>query len=169
MTESVDMRNIEHADLICPITFELFRDPVLAGDGHVYERKAITRWIFQHGTSPLTREPLKVDELQPATDLRDLADQRRNSTTSSNVENNFSSPSSDHPLPTTVLLDSDQNETRSVCNWKICRCVTIIFFIILYLITCMIIRTITKSNEKKEIHLHSNQELELDERSKFFQ
>ena len=42
MNKTFDTSN----DLICPITLQLFRDPVLAGDGHVYEHEAITRWIL---------------------------------------------------------------------------------------------------------------------------
>ena len=42
-------------DYICPITQELMRDPVIALDGHSYERDAILQW-FGRGTtkSPLT-------------------------------------------------------------------------------------------------------------------
>ncbi|KAH8046496.1 hypothetical protein JL720_16357 [Aureococcus anophagefferens] len=32
-------------DLLCPITHELFRDPVFLADGHAYERSAIERWF----------------------------------------------------------------------------------------------------------------------------
>ncbi len=67
---------IENNDLICPITWEIFRDPIIAKDGHVYEREAITTWILQNGTSPLTREPLKIEDLQPDDHLRHLAAQR---------------------------------------------------------------------------------------------
>jgi len=31
--------------MLCPISCELMRDPVIAADGHTYERAAITRWI----------------------------------------------------------------------------------------------------------------------------
>ena len=31
--------------LACPITFSLVYDPVIAEDGHKYERKAIIDWI----------------------------------------------------------------------------------------------------------------------------
>lgn len=41
----------EHHDFICPITLDEYRDPVLAGNGHVYERIAIVLWIEQQGTS----------------------------------------------------------------------------------------------------------------------
>jgi hypothetical protein len=51
--------------LICPITYELFCDPVLAEDGHTYERDAIERWIKENGTSPLTRQSLSIDHLRP--------------------------------------------------------------------------------------------------------
>jgi len=87
MSQITGTTNIENDDLICPITFELFRDPVVAGDGHVYEREAITQWILEHGTSPFTREPLQVDHLQPDDHLRSLAAQRRNSTVSYNAQN----------------------------------------------------------------------------------
>jgi serine/threonine protein kinase len=51
--------------LICPITLELFRDPVLAQDGHTYEREAIKNWIQKNGISPITREPLSLEHLYP--------------------------------------------------------------------------------------------------------
>ena len=33
------------ADFFCPISLELMRDPVMAYDGHSYERAAIERWF----------------------------------------------------------------------------------------------------------------------------
>jgi len=85
MTENINNKQeINNDDLICPITLELFLDPVKAKDGHVYEREAITRWILQHGTSPLTREPLQINDLQPDYRLRNLSRQRRSSTVSYN-------------------------------------------------------------------------------------
>ena len=41
---------------ICPITGEVFQDPVMTMDGHTYERSAITRWLQDNDTSPLTHE-----------------------------------------------------------------------------------------------------------------
>ena len=32
-------------DLICPITREVFKDPVLASDGNTYEQLVITTWL----------------------------------------------------------------------------------------------------------------------------
>lgn len=62
-------------DMICPITTERMMDPVVASDGHSYEREAITsvlQFHKQEGTqalSPLTRENL-TDVLIPNINLR---------------------------------------------------------------------------------------------------
>ena len=46
-------------ELICPITGEVFLDPVLlVGDGHTYEREAAERWLAKHATSPLSGQAL---------------------------------------------------------------------------------------------------------------
>ncbi len=76
-------------DLICPITLQIFHDPVIAGDGHTYERAAIVRWILEHGTSPLTRQPLNINELKADDYLKNLTAQRRSSSTSSNYNINL--------------------------------------------------------------------------------
>ena len=39
----------------CPITRELMRDPVIAADGHTYDREAIEMWLRNHNTSPKVR------------------------------------------------------------------------------------------------------------------
>jgi serine/threonine protein kinase len=49
--------------LLCPLTLELFRDPVVAQDGHTYEREAIEEWIRKTGTSPITRQPMSIQHL----------------------------------------------------------------------------------------------------------
>ncbi|KAH8048809.1 hypothetical protein JL722_12270 [Aureococcus anophagefferens] len=60
-------------DLLCPITHELFRDPVFLADGHVYERSAIERW-FAAGkrVSPLTNAPVS-EALAPAHAVKAMA------------------------------------------------------------------------------------------------
>lgn len=42
--------------LTCPITHELFKDPVVAGDGFTYERAAIQRWMRRSSRSPMTND-----------------------------------------------------------------------------------------------------------------
>jgi len=48
----------------CPITGEIFEDPVVGDDGHTYERKAITDWLTKNQTSPITRQSMNIDSLR---------------------------------------------------------------------------------------------------------
>ena len=38
--------------LCCPISMEIMRDPVIAADGHTYERVEIESWFANNRTSP---------------------------------------------------------------------------------------------------------------------
>ena len=51
--------------LCCPITLDIMDHPVVAADGHTYERAAITEWIARNGKSPVTQQPLAVETLVP--------------------------------------------------------------------------------------------------------
>ncbi len=84
--------DIDKEDLICPITLQMFHDPVVAGDGHTYERAAIVQWITEHGTSPITRQPLNINELQSDDYLRKVAALRRTSSVSYSYDTNISYP-----------------------------------------------------------------------------
>ena len=75
--------DVERANpsLVCPITAELFRDPVLCvGDGYTYEREAAEKW-FADGktTSPMTGAELPESQrrLVPNFNARTRADQAR--------------------------------------------------------------------------------------------
>ena len=64
-TETEELKRLKSAmdataeELVCAITMALPVDPVMAQDGHVYERSAITDWIAQgNGKSPKTNEPM---------------------------------------------------------------------------------------------------------------
>ncbi len=48
----------------------LMDDPVVAADGHTYNRDDIERWLKQHDTSPLTNEPLEHKILIPNMAIR---------------------------------------------------------------------------------------------------
>jgi serine/threonine protein kinase len=61
----VDMMIANHDELLCPITLALFRDPVVAQDGHTYERSAIEEWIRKKGTSPITSQQISIEHLYP--------------------------------------------------------------------------------------------------------
>ena len=60
-----------HEIYVCPITCETMKDPVIAVDGHTYERQAIQQW-FSNGksTSPVTNLPLRDTTLIPNIALR---------------------------------------------------------------------------------------------------
>lgn len=54
----------------CPITREIFEDPVVAADGFTYERSAIIQWIRGSTNSPMTNMPLDHLSLTPSHALR---------------------------------------------------------------------------------------------------
>jgi hypothetical protein len=51
------MREEPPEDLLCPITLDLMRDPVIDANGHTFDRSAIQRvLVHKPGISPLTNE-----------------------------------------------------------------------------------------------------------------
>ena len=54
----------------CPITTDVMTDPVIAWDGHTYERTSIARWLKEHSTSPMTGETLPDFTLRPNHSMR---------------------------------------------------------------------------------------------------
>ena len=65
-------------EFICPITYELMKDPAIALDGHTYERIAIEKWLKSHNTSPRTGEPMQsilIPNLNMKKLIQDLIDE----------------------------------------------------------------------------------------------
>jgi hypothetical protein len=63
---------------MCPIGHELFQDPVVAADGHTYERSKIEEWIRRKGRdvrSPKTLQPLVHTLLIPNHALKKSMDE----------------------------------------------------------------------------------------------
>ena len=54
----------------CPITRDRMVDPVVAADGHTYERASIEAWLAKNSTSPMTCERLQSRALLPNHALR---------------------------------------------------------------------------------------------------
>lgn len=50
---------------LCPITQDIFLEPVFAEDGHTYEKDAIKKWFETHNTSPLTNKKLYSTRIIP--------------------------------------------------------------------------------------------------------
>lgn len=46
------------ADFVCPITMSLPLEPVVAEDGYIYERSAISKWMQIRRCSPMTNLPI---------------------------------------------------------------------------------------------------------------
>ena len=57
--------------LVCPITRELFEDPVTTVLGNTYEREAIERWFEKHNTDPVTNKNIGSKYLAPNRALKD--------------------------------------------------------------------------------------------------
>lgn len=73
--------------LICPITGCPMVDPVVAADGHSYEREAILHWFSTSDISPLTGAHIPTTQVFPNFTLRKLSEEfqlahRRNATAS---------------------------------------------------------------------------------------
>lgn len=58
------------SDIECPITLEVFRDPVIIATGRVFERSAIEEWIARSKTDPLTGEALSSLIITPDFGMR---------------------------------------------------------------------------------------------------
>jgi len=58
------------AVFICPITKEIFEDPVVAADGFTYERSAIIQWLRNSSQSPMTNMTLDHLSLTPNHSVR---------------------------------------------------------------------------------------------------
>ena len=70
--------DLDALQLVCPITAELFEDPVLlVEDGYTYERSAVTAWLEKHDTSPMSGATLTTRTLAPNIRARQQADAAR--------------------------------------------------------------------------------------------
>ncbi|ETI27309.1 hypothetical protein G647_09499 [Cladophialophora carrionii CBS 160.54] len=56
--------------LIDPITFEVMHDPIVTPTGVSYERASLLKHIKANGCDPLTRQPLRADQLIPNVALK---------------------------------------------------------------------------------------------------
>ena len=44
--------------LVCPITKDFFKNPVVASDGYTYESEAIEKYLKDNNVSPITKQPI---------------------------------------------------------------------------------------------------------------
>lgn len=71
MDENVDVPE----QLLCPITGCAMQDPVVAADGHTYERAAILQWFATSDKSPLTGARMPTTQVFPNITLRQLSEE----------------------------------------------------------------------------------------------
>ena len=50
---------------VCPITQQEIKEPVIDREGNTYEKQAILEWLETNNISPLTRNRLTSEDLQP--------------------------------------------------------------------------------------------------------
>jgi Mg-chelatase subunit ChlD len=67
--------------LQCPITHDIMVDPAKAPDGHTYERAAIEEAIRRNGKSPITRQPMRIDQLVTDYTLKNVIEELSSSKT----------------------------------------------------------------------------------------
>ena len=65
---------MDTSDFLCPISREIMSDPVIATDGHTYERQMIAEWLRIKRTSPLTNERMDSNVLLPNHTLKKVID-----------------------------------------------------------------------------------------------
>ena len=73
LEQAHDEKDLIPNELICPITGEIFRDPVKlvqnVGDkqhAYYFERNAIEKWLEEKPTNPINRQPARISDIQDA-------------------------------------------------------------------------------------------------------
>lgn len=75
LNQSKNTETLIPNEYLCPITLSLMRDPVLAADGHSYERTAISKWLQKHDTSPKNGNKLEHLNLTTNHAIRSLIEE----------------------------------------------------------------------------------------------
>lgn len=60
-TDEIEKHNLH--SFLCPISHHCFIDPVVAPDGHTYERESIVEWLRENNNSPMTNKPMSMQTL----------------------------------------------------------------------------------------------------------
>jgi hypothetical protein len=96
----------------CPITSQIMKDPVVDPEGNSYERAAIEGWLRRNTTSPITRSPLRPEDLVPNRALRAAIElQREGHAQRANVDDG-TQQCREHSLPYTYFC--------STCSAPLC-------------------------------------------------
>jgi Mg-chelatase subunit ChlD len=102
---------------ICPLTGDIFVDPVIDGEGNSYERAAIMQWLSAgNNSSPITRNPLSMEHLVPNRSLLDSIIASRNPPTPPPAAATPLSPSSLRPLQPAAAKATAKLKTTFLSN-----------------------------------------------------
>ena len=66
--DSIKLKALEKVardDFLCPISYEIMKDPVVANDGYTYDRCNIEQWWLKSNLSPMTGLPIDSKALIP--------------------------------------------------------------------------------------------------------
>ncbi|KAH3763654.1 hypothetical protein Pelo_4466 [Pelomyxa schiedti] len=117
MNSSQQLLNGVPPHLMCPISLSLMVDPVSTSDGHTYEREAISRWLENHDTSPVTSLPLSSKNIVPNYSLRDAIAEWNSRSECTDGSTQFStsttSTTSTSMAPTSSALSQSSSMTSS--------------------------------------------------------
>lgn len=69
-TQMLDSGVMIPGHFVCPISMEAMRDPVVACDGHTYEKTFLLKWFVHNNKSPATNVPLRSKHVVPNFNLR---------------------------------------------------------------------------------------------------
>jgi len=98
------------SNFLCPISFALMTDPVMAMDGHTYERSSIEKWLEKYNTSPMSNDILPAKTLIPNHNLKSQIEEWKIKVEKAQVSSptaQVNGPSAKVTVPASSLVSSD--------------------------------------------------------------
>ena len=85
---SEDVSHVVSGDhFCCPLTLDVMANPVIAADGHTYERSAIEEWFKNNDTSPITNLLVASKVLTPNFALKSMLKQGTSTVSEASIQN----------------------------------------------------------------------------------
>ncbi|CAF0873977.1 unnamed protein product [Rotaria sordida] len=140
------------ASFLCPISYELIRDPVIDPDDNSYVKNAIEDLIHQSDISPITRQLLSIHDVRPNRALNIAIDEYHHSIQSDIKSNSLliNVHSSEITISTSytnefihISIQPPQDESRSSCD------------------ICCVVDTSGSMSESAEIQNDKNEQYDL--------
>jgi hypothetical protein len=75
---TIVVKDLQHKEvsvpLCCPLSLQLFKDPVVSRFGHSFEREDIEKWLLLKKSCPLTKQYMTIEDLAPNRALADVVE-----------------------------------------------------------------------------------------------